>query len=925
MLLLYINVNAETPDANGIVYVNINVSGGDGNGNSWPNATTNLQAAINATGVTQVFVAIGNYPVGANSFIMKNGVAIYGGFDPDNNIRTLNDSRILPNLGSGSVLNGQNVRPVIWNVFTSSTKMNGSAVLDGFTIMNGSYNADGAGIRNIYASPTLRNLVIKNNTANYGGGIANTSSSSPVLTNVSIVDNTATSSEGAAGMYNTLSSSPVLTNVTIVYNKATASNAVAGGVRNSGAASTPAFYNCIIWGNTINGNASTSQADIGGSVAALKNSITQSYNTNNTADNNLVGTDPKFTDVTNKDYTLSAASPAIDAGKNSWFVGLDANTKDLVGNARVYNFTTGGTIDMGAYESPYEAVGPLRPDAAGIIYVSPTGVGNGSSWDKATFDLHNAIHTNGVQKVFVAIGNYDVGEHSFIMQNGVAIYGGFDPGHNIRTLSDSRILPNLGMGAGSILNGQNVRPVIWNVFDSGTKMDNTAILDGFTITNGKYDNHGAGIRNLYASPTLTNLVITGNNNVTTAYDRGGAGIYMYYSSPIISNVLITDNTSGAQGGGAWADQYSFPVLTNVQITRNKGEFQGGSGYYNDKNASSTLTNVSITDNTSSNGQTGGIYNLGTLKLTNVTLAGNTANNTPTAIYMANNSSIQFDNSIVYGAIAGAGTYTARYSLTEGNTGGINGNLDGTAISATHVFSDFSAGDYTLKYTSPAINAGNNTLFSGLDANTKDLAGNARVYNYAKSGVIDLGAYEYQGEPVLPVTLISFTAKTDGDYAKLQWQTTNEKDNKGFVIYRSGDNTLFTQIGEIPGTYSLQPTTYNFTDTNPLNGNNYYRLVEVDKDGTNTDLGVRTATFNFPLSTFNLYPNPATEYVNITFEAGRYTVIQLHNVQGQLLQIIELQANQSELGISVTDLSGGIYTVILTGEGGQVAKKLMVER
>src|SRR5690606_11381323 len=82
---------------------------------------------------------------------------------------------------------------------------------------------------------------------------------------------------------------------------------------------------------------------------------------------------------------------------------------------------------------------PIRPDAAGIIYVSPTGTGNGTSWDEATFDLHNAIHTNGVQKVFVAIGNYEVGAHSFIMKNGVAIYGGFDPENNIRTLNDSRI------------------------------------------------------------------------------------------------------------------------------------------------------------------------------------------------------------------------------------------------------------------------------------------------------------------------------------------------------------------------------------------------------------------------------------------------------------------------------------------------------
>src|SRR5690606_40183897 len=45
--------------------------------------------------------------------------------------------------------------------------------------------------------------------------------------------------------------------------------------------------------------------------------------------------------------------------------------------------------------------------------------------------------------------------------------------------------------------------------------------------------------------------------------------------------------------------------------------------------------------------------------------------------------------------------------------------------------------------SPAVNKGNNGLFTGLDANTKDLAGDDRVYKYSDGGVIDMGAYELQ--------------------------------------------------------------------------------------------------------------------------------------------------------------------------------------
>src|SRR5690606_36013415 len=127
---------------------------------------------------------------------------------------------------------------------------------------------------------------------------------------------------------------------------------------------------------------------------------------------------------------------------------------------------------LGAYESI-----SLTP-TNGIIYVKENGTGDGSSWTNATSDLHNAIHTDGVQKVFVAVGNYNVGDHSFIMKNNVAIYGGFDPENGIEDLDDERILPTETV-EGSILNGQNTRPVIWND-DNG--VTNTAVLDGFTIT-----------------------------------------------------------------------------------------------------------------------------------------------------------------------------------------------------------------------------------------------------------------------------------------------------------------------------------------------------------------------------------------------------------------------------------------------------------
>src|SRR5690625_6760359 len=69
------------------------------------------------------------------------------------------------------------------------------------------------------------------------------------------------------------------------------------------------------------------------------------------------------------------------------------------------------------------------------------------------------------------------------------------------------------------------------------------------------------------------------------------------------------------------------------------------------------------------------------------------------------------------------------------------------------FTDAANGDYTLASNSPAIDAGDNTYYTDADKgngdleNDLDLAGNPRVYDLTNGGIIDMGAYEYQGNPV----------------------------------------------------------------------------------------------------------------------------------------------------------------------------------
>lgn len=85
---------------------------------------------------------------------------------------------------------------------------------------------------------------------------------------------------------------------------------------------------------------------------------------------------------------------------------------------------------------------------------------------------------------------------------------------------------------------------------------------------------------------------------------------------------------------------------------------------------------------------------------------------------------------------------------------------------------------------------------------------------------------------LPVQLTSFTARWSGSKAILNWATASELNSDYFAVERSGNGTDFSTLTQVAsaGT-SSKPNTYSFTDTNPLKDATYYRLRQVDRDGT----------------------------------------------------------------------------------------------
>ena len=176
---------------------------------------------------------------------------------------------------------------------------------------------------------------------------------------------------------------------------------------------------------------------------------------------------------------------------------------------------------------------------------------------------------------------------------------------------------------------------------------------------------------------------------------------------------------------------------------------------------------------------------------------------------------------------------------------------------------------------------------------------------------------------LPVNLTNFTTTTQPQAVKLQWQTQSEQNNDKFIVLRSNNGSTFNPIGVLPGAgNSNTPKSYEFYDRKALNGINYYKLVQVDNNGKQTEVGTRTATFNIQASTLNVFPNPTDNEVNVLFKEGIYHTLELTNTQGKTLQTKSLKQSTNTETINLRPYTPGIYLVKLQGNGVSEVHKLL---
>ncbi|RZK62364.1 MAG: T9SS type A sorting domain-containing protein, partial [Hymenobacter sp.] len=269
-------------------------------------------------------------------------------------------------------------------------------------------------------------------------------------------------------------------------------------------------------------------------------------------------------------------------------------------------------------------------------------------------------------------------------------------------------------------------------------------------------------------------------------------------------------------------------------------------------------------------------------------------NTSAVVYDASTGALQSNTANGVASAASTGTFTSSQYASITNLSQLGLVLDNTTGQLrVQTPANLRPGTYTLPIT------------------TTDLYGGVTT----QSVTFTIG-----GTP-LPVTLVAFTAvAVQNRDAQLNWTTASEVNNDHFEVERSFDGTTFAQIGRVAGHGTTSAAAaYTLTDAAvaaKASGPVYYRLRQVDYNGTATYSPVRSVSFS-PAArvSLGLYPNPAQASTQLDLSqlptANTYQV-QLLDATGRTVGQWTLSGGQVQ-ALDVHALATGAYLLRVSGQ------------
>lgn len=587
----------------------------------------------------------------------------------------------------------------------------------------------------------------------------------------------------------------------------------------------------------------------------------------------------------------------------------------------------------------------ITPDANGIIYVTPDGEGDGSSWSNATSKLHYAAaRSNTGVRLWVKKGTYYGDEsdniNAFNIYASNRIYGSFngdEPADYDITLRDF-------VNNATILDGQNSKRVLnqGDILNAPTN----AIWDGFTLRNGNSITGAGAYLNDFS--TLANCTIIDNSA-----EIYGGGVYANASTAnnhiFLTNCTISGNSTSI--GGGICDRYGV-VYSNCRISNNTASTKGG-GIYLYSNAQPILKSCVISNNSAVMG--GGMYARGRFIANNCDFVMNSAVDSAGGVFNENernkyyscilwgNTADNAENQYLgpsifeYCAVQGECEGTGNINLPASNDGSEPGVFVRFAQPSQGTGSAYSDADWSIMPRSICLNAGKPNA-TGLGS--YDIAGNLRI----QKGRVDIGAYE-SCSPLNsivaeicdnePYNLNGTEITTSGYYTAL-FETglcdsvvglsltvfeAPETSITGKMSIQHGESTTLTAHGASSYLWSTGETTESITVT-PQNTTTYTVTGsnEICTDQAEATVYVGGSDVDDTEINVTIAPNPADSYIVVDAESLKH--ISVYNFMGQRVE--NMDANNG-CRIDVSQYNNGIYFFVLETSNGSTTRKVVIDR
>ncbi|MBN8703605.1 MAG: hypothetical protein J0M08_11100 [Bacteroidetes bacterium] len=344
-------------------------------------------------------------------------------------------------------------------------------------------------------------------------------------------------------------------------------------------------------------------------------------------------------------------------------------------------------------------------------------------------------------------------------------------------------------------------------------------LNGSTASQNILGTTDPAFYNLYIQNTYTTtpqIVLGLNTSVTNILEMSSGTINLNSKTLTLGTSILNTGTLSRTGGWAYGGSFKRWVTTS-------GISSGSSAGLYPLGGSSDYRPFSLY--TSSSPSVGGF----------VTVNHNYVGGRTVVNFADGAFNIDARSNSYWAVSTGGGLSGGTYGIYAGGTGFglVQTESDLRLVQASSVIG--TAGTNTGTYSSPEVNRTGISLFN--------LANNFYI-----------GTTDVANSP-LPIELLSFDAKLNSDVVDVEWETATEINCDYFIVEKTIDGDNFEFVSKVAGagnSFSVQK--YSTVDTNPYDGVSYYRLKQVDFDGsfTYSNLVAVEVLIN---SGFSVYPNP----------------------------------------------------------------------